>query len=68
VQVAPKNFKITSGSATRFKAASDIACDAGVWHFCNKCGSQLFWRNAAGTELVIFAGTLNDTSVFQPEE
>jgi hypothetical protein len=67
LQVAPENVQITSGSVTRFKADSDIACDAGVWHFCNQCGSQLFWKNAAGTELAIMVGTLDDTSVFQPE-
>jgi hypothetical protein len=29
---------------------------------------MMFWVNAAGTELAIFVGTLDDTSVFQPEE
>ena len=66
VQVPLENLKITSGSATEFKASSDAACDAGVWHFCGRCGSQLYWKNAAGTELAIFVGTLDDTSVYQP--
>ena len=67
VQVAPDNLQITRGNATQYKASLEVACDVGVWHFCDRCGSQLYWTNAEGTELAIFVGTLDDTSVFQPE-
>ena len=68
IGVAPKDFKITAGAATQFQAPSNEACDSGVWNLCNQCGSQLFWMNASRTELAIFAGTLDDTSVFRPED
>jgi hypothetical protein len=67
VGVAMDTFEITAGTPTQFRAGSGEACDSGVFHFCSACGSQLFWKDAAETELAIFAGTLDDTSIFQPE-
>jgi len=67
VGVPMETFKITSGTPTVFKASSGVACDTGVYHFCNQCGSQLYWIDAAKTEIAIFAGTLDDTSLFKTE-
>ena len=66
IQVPIETFHVTSGSPTQFKSDSDEGCDAGVFHFCGQCGSQLYWTNGAGTELAIFVGTLDDTSAFRP--
>ena len=51
VQVPMETFVVTRGSASQFKAESDEDCDAGVFHFCGRCGSQLYWVSASGTEL-----------------
>ena len=64
VQVPMETFKVIRGSVSPFKSDSDEGCDAGVFHFCSQCGSQLYWVNAEGTELALFAGTLDDTSMF----
>ena len=68
IGVAMENFRITSGTPTVYRSSSGVACDTGVWHFCNQCGTQLYWIDGAGTELAIFAGTLDDTSLFIPED
>ena len=68
VGVTIETFKITAGTPTVYRSSSNEACDAGIWHFCNQCGSQLYWMDAAGTEIAIFAGTLNDTSLFQSKD
>jgi hypothetical protein len=65
--VAIDTFEITKGEPTVFKAESKEACDSGVFHFCNQCGSQLYWLDAAGQELAIFVGTLDDTTLFKSE-
>jgi len=47
-------------------ARENEKCDAhGRWQFCAKRGSPHFWRPDKGSELDLFAGALNDTSVFQ---
>jgi len=62
-------FKVTQGKPTEFRAKSKAKCDChGTWHFCPKCGTQLFWKGDKGKELDVFAGTLDDTSVFQPKK
>ena len=69
VSVRRAGFKITAGEPSVFRADSGVKCDAfGVWSFCSKCGTQLFWTGDTGDEIDIFAGTLDDTSVFQPNE
>ena len=68
VGVAQESFRIKAGTPTQFQASSNEACDSGTWNLCSKCGSQLFWTNAAGTELAIFAGTLDDTRLFRQED
>jgi len=67
VTVRRTSFKVTSGQASEFRAKSKEKCDChGVWYFCPKCGTQVFWKADEGDELDIFAGTLDDTTVFQP--
>ena len=67
IGVAPGALKITAGTPVQFKAATSEACDSGVFHLCSRCGSQLYWTDAADTEVAIFAGTLDDTTLFEPE-
>ena len=69
VSVRRAGFKVTAGEPNQFRAEAGVKCDAfGVWSFCSKCGTQLFWTGDTGDEIDIFAGTLDDTSVFQPDE
>ena len=68
IGVPMESFKITSGKPSEFHGSSGVACDTGVFHFCNHCGSQLYWIDAANTEIAIFAGTLDDISLFKTEE
>jgi len=69
VTVLRTGFKITAGKPTEFRAKSEAKCDChGTWHFCPKCGTQMFWKGDKGKELDVFAGTLDDTSVFQPKQ
>ena len=66
VTVPRKNFKITAGKPSQFRAKSGEKCDVhGVWVFCPQCGTQLYWLGNKGDQLDIFAGTLDDTSVFK---
>lgn len=67
VTVLRSGFRITAGEPSRFRADSGEACDAhGEWTFCPECGTQVFWKGDTGNELDLFAGTLDDTTVFQP--
>ena len=69
VTVLRADFTVTAGKPTEFRSKSKVKCDGrGTWHFCAKCGTQLFWKGDKGKELDVFAGALDDTSVFQPEE
>jgi hypothetical protein len=69
VTVLRGNTEVTAGEPSVFRAKSGDRCDEhGEWLFCPDCGTQVFWRGFRGNELDIFAGTLNDPSVFQPPE
>jgi len=69
VTVRRPGFKVTAGEATEFRAKSGIKCDAhGTWHFCPKCGTQVFWKGNKGNEIDIFAGTLDEPGIFRPEK
>ena len=68
VGVKPDTFKIVQGTPATFKAAGGQRCDAGTWHFCAKCGGQLFWRAPDDHEIAIFVGSLDDTTLFKEEE
>ncbi len=64
IGVAMEHFAVTTGEPVQFRAKSGTGCEAGTWNICSKCGSQLYWINAAKSELAIFAGTLDDTNLF----
>jgi len=69
VTVLRTAFTVTAGKLTVFRSRSRAKCDAhGEWRFCSKCGTQISWRADQGKELDIFAGTLDDTSLFQPKK
>ena len=69
VTVRRPAFKVTAGKPSRFRADSGVKCDAhGEWHFCPKCGTQVFWKGDKGKEVDIFAGTLDDPAVFKPKK
>ena len=66
ITVRRADFKVTAGKTTEFRAKSGEKCDChGVWNFCPKCGTQVFWKGDKGNELDIFAGTLDDTALFK---
>ena len=65
VTVKPKAFKITKGEVKTYKAKGGKDCDAhGTWHFCGDCGSQVYWKPKNGKQIDIFAGTLDDRSIY----
>lgn len=67
VTFSRSNVKVIEGELSEFKANGGEKCDChGVWLFCPKCGTQIFWKANKGEELDVFAGTLDDTSLFQP--
>ena len=69
VTVLRSGFKVTAGEPSVFRANGGEACDAhGEWFFCPQCGAQVFWRGYEGDQLDIFAGTLDDTSLFELSE
>ncbi len=68
VTVPSEGFKVTAGDPAQFRAASGEGCDAnGTWYFCSRCGTQVFWKGDRGDEIDIFAGTLDDVSIFRPK-
>ncbi|MBT3286694.1 MAG: GFA family protein [Victivallales bacterium] len=68
VTVLRSALKVT-GTPTEFRAKSGVKCDVhGVWVFCAKCGTQVFWKGDKGNQMDIFAGTLDNTKLFQPDK
>ena len=68
VSVRRAGFKVTAGKPSEFRAKSGVKCDAGgIWYFCSRCGTQVFWKGDRGDEIDIFAGTLDDVSIFRPK-
>ena len=65
VTVAYGNVTVTSGETTVYKAEGGEGCDQwGVWHFCAHCGCKLYWEPNDHAQIDLFAGTLDDRSVF----
>jgi len=64
VGVKPETFKIIKGIPAQYKAESNDGCEAGTWNFCANCGAPLFWKAPDGAEIAIFAGALDNTSLF----
>jgi hypothetical protein len=68
VTVLRDNFAVTAGQPARFRAQSGERCDAvGDWFFCPSCGTHVYWLGDHSNELDIFAGSLDDKSLFQAE-
>jgi hypothetical protein len=66
VTVKRADFRVTAGEPASFRPASGDMCDQhGVWHFCRDCGTPLYWLGHHGDEIDLFAGSLDDISVFQ---
>lgn len=69
VKVSAESFVLKSGVLSHFRRPSGEMCDAhGEWYFCPTCGTQIYWKPNQGAELDVFAGTLDDASVFRPAE
>ena len=69
VTVLRTDLRVTAGKPAAYRSNSGEKCDRfGVWRFCRKCGSPLYWESDNGKECDIFAGSLDDPSVFKPEE
>ncbi len=69
VTVARAGFKVTSGKPAAYRAKTGEKCDChGTWHFCRKCGGPLYWENDNGKEIDLFAGSLDDPSIYKPSE
>jgi len=69
VTVRRSDFTITAGEPSCFRSTSKAKCDChGDWYFCPRCGTQVFWKGHKGNELDIFAGTLDDVTLFQCKE
>jgi hypothetical protein len=65
ITVSRDAFAVTAGTPSLFRAESGEGCDAhGRWAFCPRCGTQLFWDGDGRDQIDIFAGTLDDTSLF----
>lgn len=69
VTVGKAGFKTTAGEVATFKAQTGDRCDAhGAWHFCQKCGSPIYWANDDSDQMDLFAGSLDYTALFQINE
>ncbi|MFW6161333.1 MAG: GFA family protein [Planctomycetota bacterium] len=69
VTVRASDLTVTAGRPTVFQARPKARCDSyGAWHFCPRCGTQVFWKPVKGNQVDLFAGTLEDTTIFQCEE
>ena len=69
ITVKPGGFKVVEGSVTTFKAKGGKQCDAhGAWNFCGTCGTHVYWMPNNKKQVDIFAGTLDDTKLFQPKK
>ncbi len=69
VKIFRKDLQILSGEPKTFQSDSKAQCDVnGVWHFCPDCGSQIFWVGHNSDKMDLFAGTLDDTSLFKVKE
>jgi hypothetical protein len=69
IGVKAEHFKVVQGTPKEFVSETKEDCDAGVFHFCANCGSQLYWTTPEDKGfLAIFVGTLDDPSVFNSTE
>jgi hypothetical protein len=68
--VVPRSSLKVTGQTKRVRgdAKEYPKCDAhGVRMFCPDCGTHLFWQGDRGDTVDIVAGSLDDSSIFQPD-
>jgi hypothetical protein len=66
VTVQRSRFEVTAGEPKAYRGRSGKACDAhGVYYFCANCGTQVYWRGNRGETVDLFAGTLDDPTVYR---
>lgn len=66
IGVKPETFRITQGNPAQHKAAGNEDCDAGIWHFCARCGAPLYWAAPDGSEIALLVGSLDDPDLYEP--
>ena len=67
VTVSNAVFKVTAGVPSVYRAVSGEKCDCrGAWNYCATCGSPLFWKGDQGGTVDLFAGSLDDPTLFHP--
>lgn len=65
VTILRDNLKVTGSQPSEFRPLTGDRCDEfGAYHFCPRCGTQIYWKGHEGNELDLFAGTLDDVSLF----
>ena len=66
VTVKRDRFEITAGEPKAYRGRSGKKCDAhGTYHFCPDCGTQVYWLGDRGDTVDLFAGTLDDPTVYR---
>ncbi len=66
VSIKASAFILTHGELRMYRGYSDAKCDQyGVWYFCPKCGSHVYWKGNSGDEIDLFAGSLDDLSLLK---
>lgn len=66
VTVKRDRFETTTGEPKAYRGRSGKACDAhGTYHFCPHCGTQVYWLGDRGDTVDLFAGTLDDPTVYR---
>jgi len=64
-----KNFRIPQGRPKAYSPGTGEGCEAGTFHFCDNCGSPLYWTTRDDDDfLAIFVGTLDATGIYKATE
>lgn len=66
VTVKANSFTFTKTDLKKYNNPKGEKCDRfGEYHFCGNCGTQIYWKGFNADELDVFAGTLDDISIFK---
>ena len=69
VTVKGRQLQVVSGEPKSYRADGGDKCDAhGSWTFCGDCGGPLWWAAKPGKQVDLFAGSLDDPSVFRDRQ
>ena len=70
VTVKGDDLRVTAGEPKTYLAVGGEKCDKhGSWYFCGDCGSPLYWAdNLRKQQVDLFAGSLDDPSIFQARQ